>query len=130
MPHDETAAPDGRLRILILDDSRDDAELTELALADAGLAIDVRVVHGEAGLREALQTFAPQLVLSDVNLPGFSGADALEITRALRPGVPVVFLTGSVIGVPGETLPIGDGLIYKDQLDRLPAAVREVLPTL
>jgi len=129
MTPDETAAPDGRLRVLILDDSRDDAELTELALADAGLAVDVRTVHGEAGLREALQAFAPQLLLSDVNLPGFSGAEALELTRALRPGVPVLFLTGSAIGMPGEELPVGDGLVYKDELDRLPDAVREVLPT-
>ncbi len=128
MPHDATAAADGRLRILILDDSRDDAELTELALADAGWPVEVRVVHGEAGLREMLLAFAPQLVLSDVNLPGFSGAEAMAITRALRPGVPVLFLTGSVIGLPGEELPEGDGLVYKDQLDRLPEAVRAVLP--
>ena len=82
------------------------------------------------GLREALHAFAPQIVLSDVNLPGFSGAEALQITRALRPGVPVVFLTGSVMGLPGEELPVGDGLVYKDALDQLPDAVRQVLPTL
>ena len=130
MPQDDAEARDGALRVLIVDDSRDDAELTELALRDAGMAIDVRLVHGEAGLREALEAFAPQIVLSDVNLPGFSGAEALQITRALRPGVPVVFLTGSVMGLPGEELPVGDGLVYKDALDQLPDTVRQVLPTL
>ncbi|NYZ61550.1 response regulator [Luteimonas deserti] len=122
-----SAADGGRLRVLILDDSRDDAELTELALVDAGVAAEIRVVHGQAGLAEALTAFAPQIVLSDVNLPGFSGAEALEMTRALRPGVPVVFLTGSALGLPGETLPVGDGLVYKDTLGELPDVIRSVL---
>lgn len=120
------ATPGGRLRVLIVDDSRDDAELTELALRDAGMAIDCRCVHGEPGLRAALDAFAPQIVLSDVNLPGFSGQQALQMTRAHCPGVPVVFLTGSMIDAPGESLPVGDGLVYKDQLERLPDVVRRL----
>ncbi|KLI98482.1 response regulator [Luteimonas sp. FCS-9] len=117
----------GRLRVLIVDDSRDDAELAELALRDAGLAVETRRVHGETGLAEALEAFAPRVVLSDVNLPGFSGAEALALTRRLRPDVPVVFMTGSVYGLPGEVLPEGDALVYKDELEKLPATLREVL---
>ena len=115
------AAP---LRVLIVDDSRDDAELTELALRDAGIEVDCRRAYGEAGLAELLDAFRPQLVLSDVNLPGYSGAQALQLSRATLPGVPVVFLTGSAIGAPGETLPVGDGLVFKDELELLPGVVR------
>ncbi|MBB3344764.1 response regulator [Luteimonas sp. RC10] len=117
----------GRLRVLIVDDSRDDAELAELALRDAGVAVETRRVHSEAGLVEALEAFAPRVVLSDVNLPGFSGAEALALTRRLRPGVPVVFMTGSAYGLPGDVMPEGDALVHKDQLDRLPAALAQVL---
>ncbi|MCD9004643.1 response regulator [Luteimonas sp. XNQY3] len=118
------AAP---LRVLIVDDSPDDAELTELALRDGGLAVEVRRAHGEAGVTGLLRDFRPQLVLSDVNLPGFSGAEAMAMARAALPGVPVVFLTGSSIGAPGETLPEGDGLLLKDDLDRLPDLLRGLL---
>ena len=126
MPQDDAEARDGALRVLIVDDSRDDAELTELALRDAGMAIDVRLVHGEAGLREALEAFAPQIVLSDVNLPGFSGAEALQITRALRPGVPVVFLTGYA-ELQGLELP-GSLVMQKPvQADELARVLNELL---
>ena len=119
-------ADDAPLRVLIVDDSRDDAELTELALRDAGIPVDVRREYGEAGLVEALREFEPQLLLSDVNIPGFSGAEAMGLTRAMRPGVPVVFLTGSAIGAPGEALPEGDALVFKDELELLPDVVRRL----
>ncbi|KPN17226.1 hypothetical protein AO715_03910 [Xanthomonas sp. Mitacek01] len=117
------AAP---LRVLIVDDSRDDAELTELALRDAGIPVEVRRATGESGLVDALREFQPQLLLSDVNIPGFSGAEAMHLTRAMRPGVPVVFLTGSAIGAPGEELPEGDALVFKDELELLPDVVRRL----
>ena len=115
------------LRVLIVDDSPDDAELTELALRHAGLAVECRRAYGGAGLADLLHDFQPQLVLSDVNLPGFSGAEAMEMTRAAFPDVPVVFLTGSAIGVPGEPLPVGDALVFKDELGLLPDVVRQLL---
>ncbi|TDK30720.1 response regulator [Luteimonas terrae] len=118
------AAP---LRVLIVDDSRDDAELTELALRDAGIPVEVRREYGESGLVDALREFQPQLLLSDVNIPGFSGAEAMHLTRAMRPGVPVVFLTGSAIGAPGEELPEGDALVFKDELELLPDVVRRLV---
>lgn len=117
------AAP---LRVLIVDDSRDDAELTELALRDAGIAVECRRAYGEAGLTELLREFQPQMVLSDVNLPGFSGAEAMDLSRSMLPGVPVVFLTGSAFNAPGETLPEGDALVLKDDLELLPDVVRRL----
>ena len=46
----------------------------------------------------------------------------------MLPGVPVVFLTGSELGAPGEELPIGDGLVFKDALELLPGVVRGLVP--
>jgi len=115
------------LRVLIVDDSPDDAELTELALHDAGMDVECRRAYGEAGLADLLREFRPQLVLSDVNLPGFSGAQAMAMARTALPEVPVVFLTGSAIGVPGEELPVGDALVFKDELTLLPDVVRRLV---
>jgi two-component system, OmpR family, response regulator len=122
----DIAGPAAPLRVLIVDDSRDDAELAELALRDAGLAVECRRVWTGAALREALAAFAPQVVLSDVNLPGFSGAEALAESRAYDPSLPFVFMTGSLYA-PGSEPPPADALVLKDDLAMLPGVVRRLL---
>lgn len=112
-------------RVLIVDDSRDDAELAVIALRDAGVAVDTTRVDGANALRSALDAFDPDLVLSDVNIPGFSGPEALEIVRDTRPGLPFVFMSGSIYGM--EPPPPADGLVLKDDLGALPDLVRRLL---
>lgn len=81
------AGVDGPWRILLVDDSRDDAELTEIALRDAGLAFHCRRADTADAVRAALAEFDPHLVISDLNLPGFSGGEALELVRAHDPAL-------------------------------------------
>lgn len=83
------------LRILLVEDSRDDAELVRFALEDAGLAFELRQVRSEAELRAAVEAFEPHAAVSDLNLPGYSGLEALTLLRALRPDIPLVLLTGA-----------------------------------
>ncbi|TWG92214.1 CheY-like chemotaxis protein [Luteimonas sp. J16] len=106
------------LRVLLVEDSPDDAELAEWALRKAG--IDVRCVRACTAIEvaAALAGFAPQVVVSDLNLPGFSGAQALTQVRAHDPSLPFVFLTGGL--APGDSVPVADGLLSKDALDELP----------
>ncbi len=118
-------APGGAWRVLLVDDSADDAELAEYALRKGGLAVACRRAWTAAGLDQALREFAPHVVVSDLNLPGFSGAEALAQVRRHDPGVPLVFLTGGM--APGETPPLADGLVLKDELDALPALLRGLL---
>lgn len=116
------AAP---LRVLLVDDCADDAELVMLELQHAGIAAECRRVEREATLRDALATFAPDLVLSDLNLPGYSGRDAHALVREQAPGVPFVFVTGST--ADGQPLPVADAVVLKDALATLPAVVRGLL---
>ncbi len=44
---------------------------------------------------EALQTEQIDLLLTDMMLPGLAGDVIADRARALRPGLPVVFMTGS-----------------------------------
>ena len=113
-------------RVLLIDDSRDDAELAEFALRKGGLAADCRRAFHAEGVREALLGFAPHVVVSDLNLPGFSGIEALALVRAHDPALPFVFLTGGL--VPGEAPPDADGLLLKDELDALPQLLQTLLP--
>lgn len=83
------------LRILLVEDSRDDADLVRFALEDAGLAFELRRVQDEAQLRAAVEAFDPHAAVSDLNLPGYCGLRALTLLHALRPGIPLVLLTGA-----------------------------------
>ncbi len=119
----------GRWRILVVDDSADDAELIGIELVQGGIDAELRCVDGEATLLAALATFAPQLVLSDMNMPGFSGHRAIELVRKHAPGTQFVFLSGDAGGEfevdHGPVRP--DARLSKDHLDRLPALVRSLL---
>lgn len=113
-------------RVLIIDDSRDDAELAGFALRGAGLAVECRRVCTAAALDAALDGFDPQLVLCDLNLPGWSGQEAVAAVRARAPSARIVFLTGALRG--GEDLSGADGVALKDEPARLVELARRLLP--
>lgn len=88
------------MRILLVEDSLPDVELTLEALAGAKVANEVTVVRDGASalqqLREASSSL-PDLVILDLNLPRVSGHEVLAAMRAderLR-RVPVAVLTTS-----------------------------------
>ena len=124
---DPPAAAAAPWRVLLVEDSRDDAELIEISLREAGLALECRQAWSMAMVQEALRDFAPQLVLSDLNLPGFSAAEALALVRGHDPDVPFVLVSG----LPADALPdaasAGDAVLSKDALDDLPDLVRGLL---
>ena len=121
----QEAGPGTTWRVLLVEDSADDAELTEYALRKGGLRVECRRAYTAAAVEQALREFAPQVVVSDVNLPGFSGIEALAAARAHDPALPFVFLTGGM--APHETPPDADGLLLKDDLDALPALLGRLL---
>ncbi|MGO1541071.1 MAG: response regulator [Luteimonas sp.] len=121
-------APGQPYRVLLIEDSRDDAELIEIALREDGPAVECRRAWSADTVRDALQALAPQVVLSDLNLPGFSGLEALEQVRAHDPGLPFVLLTGSAPMALPDPPPGADAVLSKDDLHKLPALVRRLLP--
>jgi CheY-like chemotaxis protein len=81
MSASSTPAPSGaRLKVLVIEDNRDQAE-TLRALVDAW-GHDVRVEHtGLAGVRQA-EGWHPDAVIVDIRLPG--ALDGLAVVRILR----------------------------------------------
>lgn len=118
-----------RWQVLVVEDSPDDAELIRLALADSGLDVECRCVDSELQLLQALAAFAPQLVLSDMNMPGFSGPRAFELVHAHAPGARFVFLSGAPLDdeIALQAGPAADAWLLKDDLAQLPALVRRLL---
>lgn len=83
------------LHILLLEDSRFDAELIALELKNLGRPFQLDPIQSEAELRHALDFQPPDVILSDHGLPSFNGFRALEIVRHERPEVPFIFVSGS-----------------------------------
>ncbi|MFZ2502623.1 MAG: response regulator transcription factor [Nocardioides sp.] len=84
--------PDGSpLRVLVVDDEVNIAELISMALRYEGF--DVRQAHTGAKAVSAAKEFEPDAVVLDVMLPDFDGLEVLRRMRATDADVPVVFLT-------------------------------------
>jgi len=89
-----SAVIERRRKILCVDDDRDTASLICEELIDRGF--DVRVAYnGREGL-DAILKEPPDLVLSDVGMPGMSGFELLGTLTSMQPrfeSMPFVFLT-------------------------------------
>src|SRR6266511_3732381 len=84
------------VRVLLVEDVADDAALIERELRRAGITGATRRVDSEGGYREALQTFVPDIILTDHSLPTFGAGDALRIALLEMPDTPVIVVTGSL----------------------------------
>ena len=87
---------DKELRVLLVEDSEADAELTLRRLNAAGFKCIARCVAGESDMRRELKTALPDIILSDFSIPGFDGMAALAIARVEATGVPFIFLSGTI----------------------------------
>lgn len=120
---------DGELRVLILEDNPNDAELMEDELRVAGIVFTAKLVETGEAFREALSGFSPGLILSDYDLPGFNGTQALKMAKDMCPGVPFILVTGAI----GEERAIeiltsgATDYVLKNRLSRLAPAVLRAL---
>ena len=119
------------LRILILEDRATDADLIEFGLQEAGIAFTSQRVEKERDYMRALKEFSPDLILSDYDLPQYTGALALEAAKRLCPDVPFILVTGAIDendGLCSEILAQGAReCVLKNHLERLAPAVLKVL---
>ena len=119
----------GVIDVLILEDSRFDAELLGEALSAALPQAQTRAVRDERDFVAALAERSPSLILSDYELPGFSGAEALEIARRMAPETPFIFVSG-VIGEDNAVELLKRGAtdyVSKGRLARLPVVLDRAL---
>ena len=77
--------------ILVVDDDPDMLRLLSIRLTAAGYRVTA-VTSAESALSQ-LDIERPQLVLSDVRLPGKDGLALFDLVRARHPSLPVILLT-------------------------------------
>jgi two-component system, cell cycle response regulator len=116
------------IRLLLVEDDESSAELTLRALQSGGLACACERVTTEGEFRAALAR-GPDIVLSDSNIPGFDGLEALAITRAERPATPFIFVSAQLSDAASQRAFAGraTGYVTKSDLSRLASEVRSAL---
>jgi diguanylate cyclase (GGDEF)-like protein len=87
---------DGELRLLLIEDSDSDVELTIRRLKAAGFVCSYRRAITEPDMRSEIRSAMPDLILADFTLPAFDGMSALAIARDEATGVPFIFLSGTI----------------------------------
>jgi len=123
------SVPPQRLRVLHVEDSELDHQLTVAHLQRAGMHVFARRVESEAEYRAALAEQPWDIVLSDYNLPGFSGLRALEVLRESRLLLPFILVSGEI----GEQVAVqamlngANDYLLKENLARLvPATLHAI----
>jgi len=86
---------DRRLRVLHVEDSELDHQLILAQLRRAGLAMDIQRVDTLNEVRQALgQEW--DAIISDYNLPGFSGLVVLDMVKDARLMMPFILVSGEI----------------------------------
>lgn len=124
-----SAPPSGRpLRVLHIEDSELDHELTLAHLRRGGLDVTTQRVESEREFRAALEQDW-DVVLSDFNLPGFSGLIALDVLKQSGRLVPFIIVSGEI----GEDVAVeamrngASDYLLKNNLARLVPAVEHAI---
>jgi DNA-binding response OmpR family regulator len=82
-----------RDRILVVDDDADACELIALVLGQAGYAVSSAVDGFEA--LAIVASARPDLVLTDLQMPGMNGIELIRRVHAIDSTLPVVLTTGA-----------------------------------
>ena len=78
-------------RVLIIDDESAILDTLRILLKKRGF--EPATAQGGKGGLDALKTSPPDIVLTDIRMPGVSGTDILEAARKLDPEMPVILMT-------------------------------------
>ena len=117
------------LRVLVVEDSEDDAQLVLRQLRVGGYDAQWTRVDSPEGLRRALETQPWDVIICDYAMPHLDGLRALRIVRASGSDMPFIIVSGKI----GEDTAVAamkagaHDYVMKDRLDRLPAAVEREL---
>src|SRR5665647_841394 len=79
-------------RVIVVEDDPDVALFSKTVLEKRDLCV-VMTIADPRLVVSAVQSFEPDVIVSDIELPGMSGLEILEQVRAIRPGIPVIMMT-------------------------------------
>ncbi len=117
------------LRVLLVEDSEEDAFLIKRALRQGGFDPVIEQVETPAAMRAALARQTWDAVISDHKMPRFSGLAALQLLKESNLDLPFILVSGTI----GEETAVAamkagaHDYVMKDNLARLAPAVEREL---
>jgi len=117
------------VKILIVEDLPTDAALAQREILKFIPGALFRRVETERDFLHELEEFKPDIIVSDYQMPSFTGLDALKITLELHPDIPLIIHTGSMNeDTAVECMKAGAAdYVIKEYIKRLGPAVRQAL---
>jgi len=79
-------------KILLIDDEKDICLVMTITLEDAGYQV-VTAQDGDTGIRICKEA-SPQIVITDIRMPGMSGIQVLEAVKEYDPNIEVIVVSG------------------------------------
>jgi two-component system sensor histidine kinase UhpB len=117
------------LRLLLIEDSEDDAILLLRTLKKVGYEFDHERVETPEAMQAALNKSSWDIIISDYVIPGFGGLEALKLVQDRHLDIPFIIVSGQ-IGEDAAVSAMKAGAhdyVMKDNLTRLgPAIGREL----
>ena len=120
------------LKVILVEDSENDALLLELELENSGYSPVCRRVDTPQALEQALQAQSCDLIIADYLLPQFNGLEALALVKQHQVDVPFIIVSGHITDSTAVAAMKAGAADYvmKDNLARLGSAVgRELRET-
>lgn len=117
------------IRILFVEDVPSDMEIAMRTLSREKIEFESIRVDTEKEFIDALNSFKPDIIISDYTMPEFDGMRALKISLAMNPYTPFIVLTGSLNEETAVTCIKAGATDYviKEKIVRLPFAVKDAL---
>jgi DNA-binding NtrC family response regulator len=82
--------------VLLIEDESSIRNSLSIFLEDYGFETQ-EAEDGEEGLA-MIQTIDPDIVLCDLRMPGMDGMEVLAAVQQIRPGLPVIIISGTILG--------------------------------
>ena len=117
------------LQVLHLEDNKDDIEIIQTHLKENGIKIKATSVDNSKDFVNALEKSEFDIILADYTLPSFSGIKALALAKEFNPGIPFIFISGTI----GEERAIdafvngADDYVNKSNLKKLIPAIKRAM---
>ena len=120
---------DQTYRILLVEDELYDAELNIREVKKTLPNSVFERVDSKDAFIKMVETYFPDIIISDYNMPSFDGLSALKIARKICPETPFIVVTGSINeDTAVECMKAGaTDYVLKDSLKRLGSSVLNAL---
>jgi len=117
------------LRLLMIEDSEDDALLVIRALKKGGYDIEYERVETAAAMKKALQEKQWDIILCDYKLPKFDAPQAIAVLKEANIDIPLIIVSGTIgeeTAVECMRLGAQDYIMKANLLRLAPAVEREI----